>query len=93
MFSKKKIKELEGKIKILTDENEMYLKNAAANNEFKMELCDKRREIFELEWKLSNKEDLKDVIKRVKKIYLNTMDEEFFNQYITLVKLYNRIGE
>ena len=52
-----------------------------------------KMELETLKFKVNQKQDLGEVIRRVKKEYLYTLDKDLHKQYIELVKLYNRIGE
>jgi glycerophosphoryl diester phosphodiesterase len=91
MFYKKKYKKALEEINFM---KEMYDKNAKSDNtNLKIQMLDLRRENEELKFKLNQKEDLGEVISKIRKVYISNFDKDLHKQYIELVKLYNRIGE
>lgn len=91
MFYKEKYKKALEEINFM---KEMYDKNAKSDNfNLKIQMIDLRRENEELKFKLNQKEDLGEVISKIREVYLSNFDKDLHKQYIELVKIYNRIGE
>lgn len=95
MFFKKskQIKELKKALELSKAElNSYYGKNASETI-----YMDKYHELSNklgiLKFKLNQKEDLGEVISKIREVYLTNFDKDLLKQYIELVKIYNRIGE
>ena len=95
MFFKKsrQIKELKRELDLSKQELNRYYGKSATETIYKDKYYDLKMNLDELKFKFNQKEDLGEVIKRVRKEYLYTLDKDLHKQYIELVKLYNRIGE
>ena len=95
MFFKKsrQIKELKRELELSkTELNCRYGKNASET--MYMDKCHElSNELGMLKFKLNQKEDLGEVISKIRAVYLTNFDKDLHKQYIELVKLYNRIGE
>ena len=95
MFFKKskQIKKLKQELELLNQElNRYYGKKETAT--IYIDKCHElKMEMETLKFKLNQKQELGEVIRRVRKDYLYTLDKDLHKQYIELVKLYNRIGE
>lgn len=95
MFFKKsrQIKELKEELKLSKQELNRYYGKTESISIYIDKCHELKMEMETLKFKLNQKQDLGEVIRRVKKEYLYTLDKDLHNQYIELVKLYNRIGE
>jgi len=91
MFYKEKYKKALEEINFM---KEMYDKNAKSDNtNLKIRMIDLTRENEELKFKVNQKEDLGEVISKIREVYITNFDKDLHKQYVELVKLYNRIGE
>lgn len=95
MFFKKskQIKELKRALDLSKTELNCNYGKSVIETSYKDKYRDLRIDFETLKFKLNQKEDLGEVIKRVRKEYLYSLDKDLHKQYIELVKLYNRIGE
>lgn len=95
MFFKKsrQIKELKKALELSKVElNCRYGKNASETI-YMDKYLKAKRELETLKFKFNQKEDLGEVISKIREVYLSNFDKDLHKQYIELVKLYNRIGE
>ena len=95
MFYKKKYKEARAEIEIMRKKlGNLYSQTDKSDySNLKFQMIDLRRENEELKFKLNQKEDLGEVISKIREVYLTNFDKDLHKQYVELVKLYNRIGE
>ena len=95
MFFKKssQIKELKRELELSKQELNRYYGKKETTTIYIDKCHELKMELETLKFKVNQKQDLGEVIRRVKKEYLYTLDKDLHKQYIELVKLYNRIGE
>jgi len=95
MFFKKskQIKELKRALELSRAELNCKYGKYASETMYMDKYRDLKIELETLKFKLNQKEDLGEVISKIREVYLTNFDKDLHKQYIELVKLYNRIGE
>ena len=95
MFFKKsrQIKELKKALELSKAELNSYYTKKTCEATYMDKYHELSNELGMLKFKLNQKEDLGEVISKIREIYLSNFDKDLHKQYIELVKLYNRIGE